>query len=424
MDVSITDLSAVDKEVSILATVQDLAPHFDQAYQKHRATIELKGFRKGKAPLELIKKLYGESIEYDSLNDIANEFYRLAMTERDIHPIGDPVLTDMNYKRGEELSFKVKYQVKPQFELQPYTGIQAERVRHIVTDKEIEDECKRIRRANATMTEAETADSDEYIVTSDIQETDAGGSPIIGKKSADVRVYLGDETVYAEIRQALRGATKTSTPRVTVEREKEGTRETAHLQLIVKKIERVNLPDLNDEFVKTLTKGKVATVDAFMTDLRKDIERFWEDKSERTLSDALISDIVRRHDFPLPESMVTGILDSMVEDIRQRSPGKKLPAGFDEQQFREQNKPYASFQARWFLIRERIIEAEHIEASDAELEQRAEQDAPTMGIDSKRLLEFYKTSDGVRDRIVSDKLLRFLKEHATLTERTTEDAIE
>ncbi len=424
MDVSITDLSAVDKEVSILATVQDLAPHFDQAYQKHRASIELKGFRKGKAPLDLIKKLYGESIEYDSLNDIANEFYRLAMTERDIHPIGEPVLTDMNYKRGQEFSFKVKYQIKPQFELQPYTGIPAERVRHLVTDREIEEECKRIRRANATMSEAESADSDEYIVTADIQETDGGGSPLIGKKTTDVRIYLGDESVYAEIRKALHGATQTSAPRVTVEREKEGARETINLQLAVKKIERVNLPELNDEFVKTLTKGKVTTIDAFMTDLRKDIGRFWEEKSERALSDALIAEIVRRHDFPVPESMVTGILDSMVEDIRQRSPGKKLPAGFDEAQFREQNKPYASFQARWFLIRERIIEAEHIEASEAELEQRAELDAPTMGIDSKRLLEFYKSSDGIRDRIVSDKLLLFLKEHAQLTERTTEGAIE
>ncbi len=424
MDVSITDLSEVDKEVSILATVQELAPHFDQAYQKHRATIELKGFRKGKAPLDLIKKLYGESIEYDSLNDIANEFYHRAMSERDIHPIGEPVLTDISYKRGQEFSFKVKYQIKPQFELQDYTGIAVERVKHIVTDREVEDECNRIRRANAIMTEAETAENDEYIVTVDIQETDAGGSPIIGKKSADVRVYLADETVYPEIRAALRGATPTSAPRVMVEREKEGTRESTNLQLSVKKIERVELPALNDDLVKKVTKGKITSVDAFMTDLRKDIEHFWEDKSRRRLSDALISEVVRRHDFPVPDSMVKGILDAQLEDVKLRYPGKKLPAGFDEQQFREQNKAYAAFQARWFLIRERIIEKEGMTASDAELEQQAERDAPSMGIDSKRLLDFYKSSDSVRDRIVSEKLLRLLEERAVITERTTEDPIE
>jgi trigger factor len=424
MEVSIADLTEIDREVSIQATSAELAPHFDEAFRKQRAKIELKGFRKGKAPLDLIRKLYGESIEYDSLTDIANEFYRQAMEERKIQPIGEPVLTDMSYKPGEPFSFKVKFQIKPTITLKDYRGVAAERVKHVVTNKEIDDELHRIRRSNAKSVEAEIAESDEHVVIADIQELDAGGSPIIGKKSGEVRIYLADETVYPEIKTALRGIAVGGEARATINRTVEEKQELVHLQLTARKIERVELPELNDEFVRMITKNKVGTAEAFMTGLRNDITRFWDDRTDRKLTDAIVGEIVRRHEVPVPESMVKGILDSMIEDMAQRYPGKKLPADFNDKEFREQNREFATFQAKWYLLRERLIEAEGITATDADFEQRAELDAPSMGIDSKRLLEFYRTSESVRDRIISTKLMDVLKQHSAITERSTEEAID
>src|SRR5258707_2456695 len=117
MDVSITDITDVEKEILINVSAEELGPHFEKAYREYLPKIEIKGFRKGKAPLDLVKQIHGEAIEYNALDSIASEVYRDVIKERDIHPIGDPVLTDMDYKLGEALTFKIKYQIKPSFQL-------------------------------------------------------------------------------------------------------------------------------------------------------------------------------------------------------------------------------------------------------------------------------------------------------------------
>src|SRR5512147_1334482 len=127
MEVAVNDITDVQKEIHIIASPGELIPHFEEAYKREQPKIEIKGFRKGKAPIDLVKKMYGESIEYGALDVIASDIFREVAVERHIHPIGEPVLTDMHYHRGEPLSFKVKYEVKPSVTLGEYKGIPAEK---------------------------------------------------------------------------------------------------------------------------------------------------------------------------------------------------------------------------------------------------------------------------------------------------------
>ncbi|MBI1802960.1 MAG: trigger factor [Ignavibacteriae bacterium] len=424
MDISITDISDVEKELQIQATAEELAPIFEKVYQKQRAKLEIKGFRKGKAPLDLVKKLHGEAIEYGSLDDVASDFYRQVVQERNIRPIGEPVLTDIDYKRGETLRFKVKYEVKPNVELKEYKGIPIEKLIHTVTDKEVDDEVTRLRRSNSTTTEVQQVTDDDHIVTVDVQQLDETGTPLIGKKLANVRVYLADEQVYPEIKQALKNAALGTTAHAKVEIKQNEQEQTNRLELTVKKIEKVELPAFDDEFVKKITKDKVTIADEFAKQLRTDLERYWHDRSERQMVDALIGEIVRQHDLTVPESMVRGVLDSMMEEYKNRFPNKKLPPDFNEQEFRDQNRGYAIFQAKWYLIRERIIETEGLIADEADMERQAEIDSPKMGIEKDRLLSFYKSSDAIKDRLVSEKLINLLKQQARVTERVAENSID
>ena len=91
MEVTVQSLSDVLREAEITATLEDLAPFFYKAYAEYRKKIEIRGFRKGKAPIDIIKKLYGDLIENDSLNEIASEFYRQAVKEKELKPIGESV---------------------------------------------------------------------------------------------------------------------------------------------------------------------------------------------------------------------------------------------------------------------------------------------------------------------------------------------
>jgi FKBP-type peptidyl-prolyl cis-trans isomerase (trigger factor) len=110
----------------------------------------------------------------------------------------------------------------------------------------------------------------------------------------------------------------------------------------------------------------------------------------------------------------------MIEDMKNRYPNNQLPPDFNESTFRESNRAYAYAQAKWYLIREQIIEAEGLAVEDAELDEIAEREAPKIGIEKDRLLSFYKSSDSVKEKMLTDKLLKFLREHASVTERIAE----
>ncbi len=277
MEVAITDITEVEKEISVNVPAEELTPHFEKAYQEYVPKIEIKGFRKGKAPLGLIKKLHGASIEYGSLDTVANTLYRQIIEERNIHPIGEPVLTDMKYDRGSTFMFKVKYEIKPKIELQEYKGIIVERLVHTVTDKELEDEIVRLRKANSTTAEVDSVTDDEHVVTADVQELDESGTPLIGKKSPGMRMYLADESLAPEIKTALQKGVRGGLYRVKFETTHDGHAHKHHLELTVTKIEKIQLPDFNDDLVKKTTKDRVTSVEQFRKELRKNLEEFWKE---------------------------------------------------------------------------------------------------------------------------------------------------
>lgn len=420
MDITITDKSSVEKEIHIIADKTELASHIEEAYKRYQPKIEIKGFRKGKAPMHMVRSIYGESIEYSELNTIASDIYSQVIKERDIHPVGEPALIDVDYKRGENLSFKIKYEIKPVFELKDHKGIKIQKIKHSVTQKEVDDEVVRILKANHSTEEVQKAADSEHILLTDIQPLDDNGSPIADKKSTDTKIYLASESLYPEIRDAMASVSVGETRKVKIEREHGDHKHAENLEITVKKIDKIVLPELNDELVKKVTKDKVSNVGDFTGQIRKDIGAYWEDNSEKKFTDDLIHELVMMHDFELPESLVKGILDSLVDELKYQYPNKTLPQSFDEKKYREENREYAAFQAKWFLIRERIIEKENIKVDETDYEQQAEKEAGKVGIDKARLIEFYKSSGSLQERIITDKLMAILKNSAVVTEKNVE----
>jgi len=421
VEVSFKSLTDCDQEVAISMTPEELAPHFEAAYKKAAPSIEIKGFRKGKVPIALIKKYYGETVEADALDDIANETFKKSIEEKNIQPIGTPTMTDMKYKRGEPFSFTIKYEVKPSITLKEYKGIPVEKYVHQVTDAEVGEEIHRLQHINATFEEAPKVDGVEYVVTTTIQDTDEAGTPLVGRKREGMRIYLNEPTTEAEIKEALKAATTGGVYRVSFEHTHEDHTHKVHMELTVTKVERVIHPDFDDEFVKKLTKEKTTTVDAFKRELRSDLEHYWNDRTEKRLVDDITNEIVRRHEFAVPETLVKTITDSFIEDLKGQQKNKQLPRGFDEQKYREAVRPSAIWQAKWMLIREQILAKEEIKLADADVEALAEAESKRLNIDKERLVNFYKTSDTASERLLNDKLVARLKEYASIKEVLTDD---
>jgi trigger factor len=420
LQVTITPVTDVQQEAEIEVTGEELQPHFEKAYEKYRPKLEIKGFRKGKVPLPMIKKLYGEAIERDSLDTIADDLYQKAMQEKDIHPLGKAALVDMDFKRGERFRFKIKYEVRPDITLEKYKGVKVEKEVHPVYDAEVESEVDHIRRANASTAPAEAVTDPEHIVTADVQELDEAGTPLIGRKNQGARFLLTDPNVVPELKHALGSAKIGETYRASYESKHDDHTHKMNLSMTVTDIQKVTLPLLDDELVKKITGGKVSSRDEFMKNLRSDLERYWREQTERKLSDAIATEVVRMHEFPVPDALVEGFLDSFVEDIKNESRDKKLPQGFDEQKFRNESRAYAVWQAKWLLLKEKIAEQEKISVSKEDIEKLAETDAPRMGLTKDQLLRYYMGSGTVTERLLSERVMAFLKEHAKITEKVVD----
>lgn len=421
VEAAIHDITEVEKELAVQVPALELRPHFEKAYLRAQSKIEVKGFRKGKVPLDIVKKMFADQIEHESLDLVATDIYRELAKERNIQPVGEPVLVHLDYKPGESFSFKIKYEVLPKIQLNEYKGLDVEKLVHTLTDREIDDEIMRLRRANATMVEVQTVTDDEHIVTADIQELDDTGFPVIGKRSENQRLYLGDENLHAEVKSALRSAAAATPVRVRYETKHGDHTHKANLQVTVRKIEKIQLPDFDDAFARKISKDKAPSAAEFRENLRKDLEGYWADRSERRLVDLIAGEIIRRHDFPVPESLVRGIVSRGIEELKNRLPGKALPPDFDEAKYREEMQPSAIWQAKWFLLRERILEKERLQADESELERLAGEKAKETGIEKEKLLDFFRKSEEVRRQLVSEKLITFLKSKSNITEKTTEE---
>jgi trigger factor len=421
LEITINTLSAVQREAEFLLSDSDLQPHFEKAYKKYAPKVEVKGFRKGKVPMPMIKKLYGDAIEHEALDEIANESFRATMEERSIEPIGRPTLVDMDFKRGEHFKFKVKYEVKPTVELKQYKGLRVEKLVHRVTEKDIEAEVQRLRRIESTLLGVTLVrDDEDHIITADVQELADDGMPLVGKKSKDAKFSLHDETLIPEIRDTLRKAEVGETYRVRFSTKHDDHEHKQHLAISVRKIEKVELPDFDDAFVKKVTKDKVSTKEEFLANMRKDLEAYWVEQSERQVQDALVNEIVKAHDFEIPDALVNLYIESYLEDIKNRSKDQRLPQGFDTKKFYEANYEYARQQAKWGLLREQIIEREHLKVTDEELEQLAEKEAASLGLSKDQMLNYYRSYAGPTERLLSEKLITMLRENATITERVVE----
>ena len=168
--------------------------------------------------------------------------------------------------------------------------------------------------------------------------------------------------------------------------------------------------------IKKITKEKISSLDEFRKSVREDLESYWKEKNRRALINSIVGEIIRLHEFQVPDSLTRSVLENLLEEVKGQYPNKQLPADFDTGKFFEQNRAYAVYQAKWALLREEIIKAEKLEVDESALVALAEREAPKIGIDKERLITYYKSSDQIKDRLVGDKLLDMLISATTVKE--------
>ncbi len=401
----------------------------EKAYRKQVKKINVPGFRKGKAPRNIIEKMYGKGVFYeDAINDIIPSAYADAVKEADINPISQPdfdvVSVDEN---GLVLSAKVY--VKPDVEIKDYVGINVTKTVSPVTDEEIDREIDMVRNRNSR--EIDVTDRAAELGDTTVIDFDGSvdGVPFDGGKGTDYALKLGSGQFIPGFEDQIVGKNIDDEFDVNVKfpedyHAKELAGKDAVFKVKIHAITKVELPELDDEFAKDISEFN--TFDEYKNDLKAKIEKRHENEASANVDEQLLSALIDKLVAEIPEPMFVNETENFVRDYdnRLRMQGLDLNTyfkytGLDLDKLREQFRPQAERQVKARLALEKIAEIEAIVPTDAEIEEEFASIASQYNIEVEQVKSSIDYSAIAEDMKVK-KAMDFVKEKALITEKAPE----
>lgn len=435
METTINKVGPVEYELEISATAEDLASDFDKALRTYRKQVDLKGFRKGKVPIGMLKKMYGKTIGHEISEKFVEEVYQETVLEGDeeYDVLGRPTITKLDFRVDDGMDATVRFGVRPEVELADLSEQEIDVLAYEVTEEDVEEELEGLRRKHADVVPHEEEIGEEDYVVADFQRIDPeSNTPIIGEKSESEEFFLDSPYLHEELKEALMGKKVGETVRVSLpvpeqaqaaEGEAPAT-ERHHYEITIRETKRRELPELDDAFVGEVTEDQFVSVEELREEIENQLEQFWKQRADNIFQSNIVERMLELHAVPVADSVVEVFLESFKEDLKGQNDGE-LPEDFDETAFREANRADAEKQARWMIIRDKLIEEEGIEVSDEDLDAFFEkQAAQNEMLDVEQLRRFYSSMPRMKEQanqqVLSEKVFEVLASKFQLVEKDAE----
>ncbi len=402
-------------------TDEELQPYFEKAYKKTQKNIELPGFRKGKVPLSMIIKRFGPAVRAEALEDIITEVYPKIVDESGEKPIAPGDVEEPDYQDGEYLRFTAIMEIKPEFELVDWKALEVKMEVADVTDDDINTHLDYMRKDKAIVSEAQDDQGADGVdrLTVNLQQLDENGVEVIGKSFKDITFEFGTDYLGPNTDEQLKGIKKEETRKIMTERhihpeEGEHVDEKYGWEVTPTKIEKVELPELDDDFAVQVDE-KYESMDDLRAAVRSDIEAYAKYHVDQRMADRILNTVVDAHDFALPPTLLEETLGRMLE--RQKEESQNM---IPEDTLRENLKPYAERQLKWFFLEQKLIEELKVEATDEDIEKhleiRAEQVKDTDLESLKLMFKAGERREMLANEIVKGKLMDELRNGMKLVE--------
>ncbi|MEE9450267.1 MAG: trigger factor [Ignavibacteriaceae bacterium] len=418
MEFNVNDVNSSEKEVEIKLNYGEIKEDIELEVKQQTKKIQLRGFRKGKVPPSMAKKIYGDALEYEASEKVANARFWDVAKENNLNPIGQPVMTNIDFNPGENLNFKVKFEILPVLDIKDYTGQTIEVPDLKVTDEEVQKEIDHVIKSNSTTEEVDQAGNDNnYILDVEMFRLNDDGTPVDDGKGEKLQIDLSKEEIKSEILEKAKGKKAGDSFTFTFDEERkiknkddkeENVIETYNYKALVKTVKKITLPELNEELIKKVTKDKISNETELRNEIRKQFSNHYTQKTDEFTHSKLIGTITKSNDFNPPSTMVNNILEEMVKSEEERLKKEGLHK-FNSEDLKKHLHPAAENEVKWYLIKNEILKKENLEVTDNDLEELAKKDAEKTGLPVEKLVDYYKTSQQ-SERFLDKKLFDFLKE--------------
>lgn len=396
-----------------------------KAYNKNKSRYNIPGFRKGKVPMNMVKKFYGVEVFYDdAVNFAIDESYGEALNAENIRPVDYPKVDIVELGEGKDLVYTATVTVYPEVELGDYKGLDIKKPVYEVDETEVEKQIKDMQEKNARM----EIKSEGTIEKGDIAVIDfkgyIGETAFEGGEGNDYPLEIGSGTFIDNFEEQLIGLSVGDKKDVNVTFPESYGKEdlngkAAKFEVEIKEIKVKELPELDDEFAK-----EVAAVDSFAElkeNLKKTLEKNNNEKAEREFEEAVITAVIENSKMDIPEVMVNKEIDAMMKDLEGRLKYQGLSldqymqfTGNTTEKMRDFMKENAERKVKADLVLEAVAKAEDVKATEEEINERALELGKIYGPkDPEKMAKILaKTQkDMIEKDIVIENTLKFIKEN-------------
>jgi trigger factor len=432
MQITIEDISPVEKRVEFEVPWAEVAPRLERAYGTLRREVHLRGFRPGKAPRPVLERIYGPRVEDDVARDLIEQSLGQAIRDKQIDPVAPPRVDKIELKSGQPFKFAARVEVRSQVVPKDYTGVPLERRPPKVTEEQIAEALQSYQRQLTSFVPVQGRDV--------AQPTDVLMLEVHGKvgehkvKKNSVMVDLAEETggPLPGLGPRLRGISlapeqkhevKYTIPEDAEPKGLAGKEVSLHLS--VKEARERRTPAIDDELAKDT--GEADTLAELKQKIRDRLLESDKQRIKRELNDAVVKEIVKRNPFPIANALVERHAESIVARAKMQLQMMGLDVeSLDVNKMREEFKEEAEQEARATVLLRAIAEREGVEVTDADIQKRVAELAAARQTSAKKLraeLEQNQQIHGVRAQLLEEKTLDKLVSQAKIADVADPDRL-
>lgn len=433
MNVQVEEIGALTRKVTVTLPAETVQAKLKEAYDKVRHEVRLKGFRRGKVPKEIILKQFKNQVEGETSEKLVQDNYFTAIEKEAIDPIVHPDIKSVNYNDDGSFTFVVEVDVRPNFTLGQYKGLEVEKVDVLVTDEEVQLALEEKQKAMAALRSV----TDRPVQAGDVVMIDFQGyhegTAMPQVKNDNFSVDIGSGEMGPEFETMLVGKNK----------DEEGSQEIdfpdSHPNPILKgkKIEfRIKVKDIkervlaaiDDEFAKDAGE-EFSTLDELKASIRERLAKVRQDRAEGTTTDRIMQKLIETHEFELPKRLVTFEINQMIKQTEEQLEKNGLSleaAGLSRETLMEQKAELAKKRVQGDFILKKIAEVEGIKLVDEDMERGFMRIAGMYNMPVATVKEYFQNRDYLLpfiDELLNEKILAFLKEQTNFVDGTPAAAV-
>lgn len=321
MSVTVENLDKLERRITLTLAADEINKEVESRLRRLSRTVKADGFRPGKVPMNVVAQRYGYSVQYEVMNDKVGAAFAQAAGEAQLRVAGAPRIAEKEGAPEGQMTFDATFEVYPEIQLGDLSALEIERVAADVSDAAIDrtvDILRKQRRTFAQRPQAEAA-ADGDRVTIDF-EGKLDGETFAGGKAEDFQFLLGEGRMLEEFEKAVRGMKTGESKTFPLKfpedyQSKDVAGKEADFLVTLKKVEQQNLPEVNDEFAKSLGVAD-GTVDGLRADIKKNLEREVKFRVAARNKQAVMAALEKAVSFDLPKALVNNELERLAEGAR------------------------------------------------------------------------------------------------------------